>query len=145
MAGDYRRKHVKKFRMYKPTFDDEYVKPKKIGKKPSDGGKRIRKQQETEVIVDRHAKRIRIEDPNCELDIPFELFFRSLMPRLVGKCQGSCARKLSQSNKEDYLLIKSNGPTTFLAYGEERTKVGPQYVHFNQKCLKEYLRRKHNV
>ena len=94
MAGDYRRKHVKKFRMYKPTFDDEYVKPKKIGKKPSDGGKRIRKQQETEVIVDRHAKRIRIEDPNCEPDIPFELFFRSLVPRLVEKCQGNCGQKL---------------------------------------------------
>ena len=37
MAGDYRRKHVKKFRMYKPTLDDEYVKIKKGGKKPSDG------------------------------------------------------------------------------------------------------------
>ena len=53
-------------------------------------GKRIRKQQETEVIVDRHAKRIRIEDPNCEPEIPFELFFRSLVPRLVEKCQGNC-------------------------------------------------------
>ena len=29
--------------------------------------------------------------------------------------------------------------------GEEQTKVGPQYVHFNQKCFKEYLYRKHNV
>ena len=50
LAGDYRRKHVKKFRMYKPTLDDEYVKPKKNGKNPSDGGKWICKQQETEVI-----------------------------------------------------------------------------------------------
>ena len=55
MANDYRRKHVKKFEMYKPTLDDEYVKPKKSGTKPSDDGKRILKQQETEVIVDRHA------------------------------------------------------------------------------------------
>ena len=130
--------------MNKSTVDDEYVKPKKSGKKPSDGGKRIRQQQETEVIVDRHAKRSRIENPNCEPDIPFELFFRSLVPRLVEKCQGNCGQKLSQSNEEDYLLIKSNGPT-FLVNGEERTKVGLQYVHFNQKCLKEYLRRKRNV
>ena len=56
-----------------------------------------------------------------------------------------CCRKLSQSNEKDYLLIKSNGPTTFLVNGEEQTKVGPQYVHFNKKCLKEYLHRKHNV
>ena len=75
MAGDYRRKHVKKFRMYKPILDDECVKPKKSGKKPSGGGKWIPKQQETEVIVDRHAKRICIEDPNCEPEVPFKLFF----------------------------------------------------------------------
>ena len=49
MAGDHRKKHAKKFRMYKPTLDDEYTKPKKSGKKPSDGGKQILKQQETEV------------------------------------------------------------------------------------------------
>ena len=84
--------------MYKPTIDVKYVKPKKSGKKPSDGGKQIRKQQETEVIVDRYTKRIRIEDPNCEPKIPFELFFRSLVPRVVEKCQGNCCRKLSQSN-----------------------------------------------
>ena len=45
MTADYRRKHVKKFRMYEPTLDDKYVKPKKSGQKQSDGGKPIRKQQ----------------------------------------------------------------------------------------------------
>ena len=39
--GNYRMKHVKKLGMYKPTHDDEYVNPKKCGKKPSDAGKRI--------------------------------------------------------------------------------------------------------
>ena len=96
--------------MYKPTLKDEYVKQKKSGKKPSDGVKRIRKQQETKVIVDRHTKRICIEDPNCEPEIPFELFFQSLVPRLVQKCQDKCDGNLSQSNEEDYLLIKSNCP-----------------------------------
>ena len=96
MANYYRRKHVKKFEMYKPTLDDEYVKPKKSGTKPSDDGKRILKQQETEVIVDRHAKRIRIEDPNCEPEIPFQLFFQPLAPRLLEKCQSNLGRKLSQ-------------------------------------------------
>ena len=71
------------------------------------------------VIVDHHAKRIRVEDPNCEPEISFELFFRSSVPRLVEKCQGTCGRKLSQSNEEDYILIKSNRPTTFLVNGEE--------------------------
>ena len=106
MANDYRRKHVKKFEMYKPTLDDEYVKPKKSGTKPSDDGKRILKQQETEVIVDRHAKRIRNEDPNCEPEIPFQLFFQPLVPKLLEKCQSNLGRKLSQSNEEGYLLIK---------------------------------------
>ena len=32
MAGDYRRKHVKKFRIYKPTFDDEYVSPRRVAR-----------------------------------------------------------------------------------------------------------------
>ena len=98
MAGDYRKKHVKKFRMYKPTLYDEYVKPKKSGKKPSDGGKRIHKQQETEVIADHLAQRTRIKDPNCEPEIPFELFCRSLVSRLVEKCQGNYGRKRSQLN-----------------------------------------------
>ena len=68
-----------------------------------------------------------------------------MVSRFVEKCQGNCGQKLSQSNEEDSLLTKSNGPTMFLVNGEERTKVGPQYVHFNQKCLKEYPHRKHNV
>ena len=53
--------------------------------------------------------------------------------------------KHSQSNEEDSLLVKSNGPTMFLVNGEERTRVGLQHVHFNQKYLKEYTHRKHNV
>ena len=142
IAGGYRRKHVKKFRMSQPTLDDEYVKPKKSSKRLSDCGKRIRKHQQTEVIVDRQAKRIRVKDPNCEQKNPFELFFRSLVPRLVEKCQGNCGQILSQSKVEGYLLIKSNGSTIFLVNGEERTKIGPQYVHFNLKCLEEYLHRK---
>ena len=78
--------------MYKPTLKDEYVKQKKSGKKPSDGVKRIRKQQETKVIVDRHTKRICIEDPNCEPEIPFELFFQSLVPSLVQNVKASVTK-----------------------------------------------------
>ena len=66
-------------------------------------------------------------------------------PKLIEKCQGEGGRKLSHLNEEDYLLIKSNDPKTFLINGKEQTKVGQQYVHFNQKCLKEDLHRKHNV
>ena len=86
--------------MNEPTLDDEYVKPKKSGKKPSDGGKWIRKQQKTEVIVDRHAKRPNY-DPNYEPEIAFKLFFQSLVPRLATQ------------------RSSTNGPTTFLVSGEE--------------------------
>ena len=51
MAGNYRRKYAKKFRMYKATVNDKYIEPKKIRSKPSDGSKQICKQQETEVII----------------------------------------------------------------------------------------------
>ena len=66
-------------------------------------------------------------------------------PYSLSKQYSRCGRKLSQSNDEDYFLIRSNSPTTFLVNGEDTTKFGPQYVYFNQKCLKEYLHRKHNV
>ena len=78
--------------MYKPTLKDEYVEPKKSGKKPSDGGKRIRKQQKTEVIVGRHTKVICFEDPDCEPEIPFELFFQSLVPSLVQNVKASVTK-----------------------------------------------------
>ena len=69
-------------------------------KKPSNGCNGICKQQEAEVIVDRHAKRIRIEHRNCDLEIPFELFFGSLVTRFVEKCQGNCGRKLSNQMRK---------------------------------------------
>ena len=95
--------------------------------------------------LDRHAKRIPIEDPNCEPDISFEIFFPSLAPRLVEKCQSNCGQKLSQPREEGSLIIISNGPTKLLVNGEEQKKVGPHYIYFNQKYLKEYLHGKHNV
>ena len=77
--------------------------------------------------------------------VPYILFFRSLVQRLVQRCQENCGINLKPSDNEDYLLLKSRGSNTFTVNGEEKTRSGPQYVHFNNVCLKEYAYLKHNT
>ena len=77
--------------------------------------------------------------------VPYILFFRSLVQRLVQRCQENCGINLKPSDNEDYLVVKSHGSTTFTVNGEEKTRSGPQYVHFNNVCLKEYAYLKHNT
>ena len=43
------------------------------------------------------------------------------------------------------MVVKSHGSTTFTVNGEEKTRTGRQYVHFNNVCLKEYAYLKHNT
>ena len=47
------------------------------------------------------------QDPNAPEKISCELFFRSMVPRLVNRCQGKCGDKLFSAGKEDYLVVKS--------------------------------------
>ena len=44
-----------------------------------------------------------------------------------------------------YLLVKSFGTSTFMMKRESHFKYGPQYIHFQSDCLKEYTRRKHDI
>ena len=78
----------------------------------------------------------RIEDPNGERPIVYELFFRSMVPRLVQRCQGNCGVKLCTVDEGDYLLVKSYGISTFSVKGETRSKYAPLYIHFKKRVLK---------
>ena len=150
MTSGQRQKHVAAFRSHQPTLEEQFPKPQKSGRKPSD--KTRKRKPQPEVFVDRlqknessNEKKIRIEDPNAERNITYTLYLRSRVPRLVERCQGNCGDKLSPSDLEDYLLVKSHGPSHFTVKGEARTKFGPQYIHFNNKCLSEYARSKHGI
>ena len=109
---------------------------------------RVRK-SEAEIIVERseNLEKIQIEDPSAPRKIVYELHLRSKVRRKVERCQRSCGVKLwpvDESNN-DYLLVKSFGTSTFMVKGESRFKYGPQYIHFQSDCLKEYTRRKHDI
>ena len=88
---------------------------------------------------------MQIEDPNGKRAVPYELFFRSLVPRQVERCQSNCGNKLKSSDNGDYLLVKSHGPSSYSVKGESRTKYVPQYIHFKNDFFKEYAHLKHDV
>ena len=60
-----------------------------------------------------------------------------MAPSFVNHCQGNCGDKLFLADKEDYLVVKPSG---FMD-----SKYYPLYIHFEVECLKEYLRRIHDV
>ena len=70
--------------------------------------------------------------------VTYEL--RSMVPRLVDRCQGNCGKKLLPADEQDYLLVKSWGHSNFFYKGENKSKYGPQYIHF-----KEYAHFKHKM
>ena len=86
--------------------EQEFKKPQKSGKKANE---KQRKRKETpEIFVERvqkDEKRTRIDDPNVQPKVPYVLFFRSLVPRLVQRCQGNCSINLKPSDDEDYLVV----------------------------------------
>ena len=135
---------IRSFRSYSPNLGDNFRKPESSGRKPSQT-KRLRNPP-AEVYSERAAdvKKIKINDPNSAGNIVYELFARSKVPLIVKTCQGNCGKQLTPNDEVDYVLIKSFGPSTYMHKGESVTKYGPQYVHFHQKCLKEYARRKHD-
>ena len=75
-----------------------------------------------------------------------ELFFRSMVPRLVNRCQENCGDTLFSADKEDYLVVRSRGRTSVMNnQGEMGSKYCPLYIHFKAGHLKEYALRIHNV
>ena len=146
LDAEKRRKHVSLFRQHMPTMEQEFKKPQKSGKKANE--KERKRKKTPEIFIERvqkDEKRARIDDANVQPQVPHVLFSRHLVPRLVPKYQRNCGINPKPSDNEDYLVVKSHGSTTFTVNGEEKTRSGPQYVHFNNVCLKEYACLKHNT
>ena len=73
-------------------------------------------------------------------EISYELFFGSMVPRLVIQCRENCGDRLFPADKEDYLAVKSRGRVSFMNnQGETDLKYCPLYIHFKVECLKGYL------
>ena len=147
MDPEARLKHLERFWRYRPTLDDQIDKPKSIGRKPSDR-KRTRKTDFESAFdqLDKKEKESRksftFQDPNALEKISYELFFRSVVPRLVNRCQGNCGDRLFPADKKDYLEVNSRVHISFMnKQGEMDSKLCPLYIHFKAGCLKEYARR----
>ena len=96
LDAEKRRKHVSLFRQHMPTMEKEFKKPQKSGKKANEKQRKRKETQERE-RVQKDEKRTRIDDPNVQPQVPCVLFFRSLVPRLVQRCQGNCGINLKPS------------------------------------------------
>ena len=142
-------KHVASFRQYTPSLDERFPKLSTSGRK-SNERKRVRK-KEPEILIDRNnsdsdrAHIMRVENPNASRPVEYQLFLRSLVPRLVERCQGNCGIKLKPADNRDYLLVKSHGPSIYMVKKESRTRCGPQYIHFKVDCLKDYAHVKQDI
>ena len=142
-------KHVASFRQHVPSLDEHFPKPSTSGRK-SNERKRVPK-KELEILIDRdnsdsdRAQVMRVENPNASQPIEYQIFLRSLVPRLLECCQGNCGIKLKSSDNRDYLSVKFHGPSTCMVKGESRTRYGPQYIHFKGDCPKKYAHAKQDT
>ena len=151
MESEVRMKHVERFWKYRLTLGDQFDKPKSSDRKRSDR-KPTRKPdfESAHDWQDKKEKDIRksftFQDPNAPEKISCELFFLSMVLRLVNRCQGNCGYKLFPVGKEDYLVVKSRGRISFMnKQGEMGSKYCPLYIHLKAECLKEYARRRYDV
>ena len=92
MNPEAQMKHVKRFRRYRPTLNDQFDKPKSSSRKPSDRNQT--RKPDFESAFDRLHKKEKesrklftFQDPNAPEKIWYELFFRSMVPRLVNRCR----------------------------------------------------------
>ena len=105
-------KHVASSRQYVLSLDEHFPKPSTSGRKSNERNK------EPEILIDRNnsdsdrAHVMRVENPNAFRTVEYQLFLRSLVPRLVEHCQGNCGIKLKPAHNRDYLLVNSHGPST---------------------------------
>ena len=67
----------------------------------------------------------------------YVLFLRRLLPQSVSKCQGDCFRRIGSA---DLLVVRTYGTTVWndVKTGQQRTRKGHLYVHFQDECLKRY-------
>ena len=104
-------------------MEQEFKKPQRSVKKANE---KQRKKETPEIFIERvqkDEKRTSIDDTNFQPQVPYILFFRSLVPRIVHRCQGKCGINLKALDNEDYLVVKSHGSTTFTVNGEEKREV----------------------
>ena len=62
---------------------------------------------------------------------------RSELPKKISRCRENCHKTITQS---DRLLMRSYDISSRLDHktGEEQSKNGPLYIHFQDNCLKAY-------
>ena len=143
MDPEARKKHIERFRRNKPTLDEHFDKRKSIGRKLSD--RRRTRKPDFESAFDRldkkekeNRKSFTFQDRNASEKISYELYFRSVVLRLVNRCQGNFRDQLFPADKEDYLAVKSRGRISFMnKQGEMDLKYCPLYIHFQTECLEE--------
>ena len=139
-----RREHVEKLRSFKPTATDSFLKPKNSGRKPS--FQHRQRNLESVIVIDRIGEQnpevgndqdenARFFDPREEQEKQFEIHFRIDLPRSIKRCQGMCGKVIKPEEKD--MLVRTYGKSSWTdkVTGTERSKFGPMYVHFNQKCL----------
>ena len=80
---------------------------------------------------------ISFEDLRQGRETTFELHLRSELPKKISRCGGNYHKTITQS---DRLLVRSYGISSWLdpKTGEERSRHGPLYIHFQDNCLKAY-------
>ena len=103
-------KYVESFRRYKPTLDDQFAKSKSSGRKPIE--RKWTRKSDFKSAFNRLDKKetesrklFAFQDPNGPEKKLYELFFRSVVPLLINRCQGNCGDKLLPADKEDYLVM----------------------------------------
>ena len=58
------------------------------------------------------------------------------LSKLVKRCQGNCGRVISN---DDVLIVKSYGTIQWReTNGTEKSRFGPMYIRFQEKCLRGY-------
>ena len=92
------------FGNYNPSLAGKFIKPVKSGRKPSHQTRK--RKPEPDVLINRienkgklSEKKVQIGDPNAKRMAPYKLFLRSMVLRLVEKCQGNCGNKLKPADK----------------------------------------------
>ena len=76
-------------------------------------------------------------DPRIDPPKEFELHLRTKLPKAISKYQGKYGKTISTTNS---LSVRSFGTTSWTDRNtaEYRTKYGPLYIHFQEKCLKNF-------
>lgn len=65
----------------------------------------------------------------------FTLHLRSHLHPNISRCQGKCGEAITKNTD---LLVKSHGETKWMKGGKQEKRVGTQYIHNKEVCLRAY-------